>query len=267
MTTGTRTATPLTPRSKHDGSEYLEVLARGLAVITAFGSERPRMGLAEVARAIGAPNATARRVLRTLQNLGYVALEGRQFRLTPNVLRLSGSYLVANRMTEAAKRACQAVVARIDEPCSMSVLEGSDIVMLATALPRRTVLRGPRLGLRLPAFCTAIGRVLLSSLDDRELDRFLASLSPVAFTDKTVTDKAELRRQILQARTAGYALVDQEQGYGFRSIAVPIRRFDGRIIAALQVGITIERASPQTMQQDFLPVLQEEAHGLREVLV
>lgn len=254
-------------RSKDDGSEYLEALARGLAVITAFDSERPQMRLAEVARAIDAPNATARRVLRTLQNLGYVAQDGRYFRLTPNVLRLSGAYLVANRTTEAAERACEAVVAKIDEPCSMSVLEGSDIVMLAAALPKRTVLRGPRLGLRLPAFCTAIGRVLLSSLDDRELDAYLAALAPVAFTNKTVTDKAELRRQILQARSSGYALVDQEQGYGFRSIAVPIRRFDDRTIAALQVGITIERASPETMLRKFLPALQEEARGLREVLV
>jgi IclR family pca regulon transcriptional regulator len=256
------------PRTeRREEAAYLEALARGLGVLTAFNAERPHMTLTEVAAATGLSKQTARRVLYTLLRLGHIAQKGRHFSLTPNVFTLAGAYLKANRDPEILRPVCSWVSSRVDEPSSVAILDGVDAVMLTFALPDRPILRGPRLGLRLPAFCTAMGRVLLSGLEPIALDAFMDRLEAKAFTEYTIVDKVRLRGAIERARVQEYALADQEQDYGYRSIAVPIRRFDNAIVAALQVGLTTERASLERMEQEFLPVLRQGASELRGILL
>lgn len=261
------TAEETSRTERREEATHLEALARGLSVLTAFNAERPRMTITEVAAATGLSKQTARRVLYTLHRLGHISQEGRLFRLTPNVLTLAGAYLKANRDPEILRPVCTWVSGRVDEPSSVAILDGMDAVMLTFALPDRPILRGPRLGLRLPAFCTAMGRVLLSGLDPIVLDEFMDRLETKTFTEYTIVDKARLREAVERARVQEYVLADQEQAYGYRSIAVPIRRFDNAIIAALQVGLTTERASLEKMEQEFLPVLRQGAEELRGILL
>ena len=249
------------------GPDYLEALARGLNVLAAFGGDRPQMTLSDVARAVDLPRATVRRALYTMEQLGYLESDGRLFRLTPQVLRLAGAYLGGSGNATALQQACDALCRELDEACSAAVLDDGMAVMVAHASPSRYLSSAPGIGFRVPAFCSALGRVLLGGLDEAARAGYFATLQPQALTPKTETDIAVLQKLTGKAATDGFALSDQEAELGFRSLAVPVRRFDGRIVAALNIGVRIERATPKQMRDGFLPALQAAAATLRDRVV
>ena len=247
--------------------DFSEALARGIRVIGAFDGEHGQMTLSDVARAVDLPRATVRRALYTLGELGYVAADGRLFRLTPKVLQLASAYLFSNPVSTILQPVCDRLSADVDAACSVAVLDGEDVVMVARGAPRRPAALGLGIGFRLPAFCTALGRTLLGTLDDAALDAFLRRLRPKPVTPHTLTDKARLKRAILRIRQEGIALVDQEAELGMRSLAVPLRRFDGVGVAALNIAVPVERMSGQAMLSGFAPRLRREAAALKLQLV
>jgi IclR family pca regulon transcriptional regulator len=253
-------------RARAAAPEFSEALARGLAVVTAFDAGARRLSLSEVATRIDLPRATARRALLTLVQLGYAESDGKRFALTPQVLRLAGAWLTAGAAA-VLQRACERLAREVGEACSAAVRDGGDAVMIAHAGPARFLGQGAGVGFRLPAFSTALGRVLLAGLDDAALDDFLARLAPVATTARTVTDRTALRRLVLKTRAQGWCFADQEAEAGFRSIAVPVRRYDGAVAAALNIGVRIEAATPEVMRKRFLPRLLEVARALDGQLV
>ncbi|MBS4046619.1 MAG: helix-turn-helix domain-containing protein [Alphaproteobacteria bacterium] len=242
--------------------DFLEALARGLRVLTAFDGTRPQMTLSDVARAVDLPRATVRRALYTLSELGYLDSDGKLFRLTPQVMGLAGAYLGSSGNAAALQIACDALCRKLDEACSAAVLHGQEAVMVAHASPPRFMSSAPGLGFRVPAFCSALGRVLLS-----ETGIDAATLQTRKLTPQTVTQPGELQTLLAKVVQDGYALADQEAELGFRSIAVPVRRFDGRIVAALNIGVRVERAGPGQMRSDFLPALRKAAEELRDRVV
>jgi IclR family pca regulon transcriptional regulator len=147
------------------------------------------------------------------------------------------------------------------------VRDGDEAVMIARAVPTRPTSVGLSIGFRLPLFCSALGRVLASALPDRELDVFLTQLKPVRFTRQTVVSKPEIRRLILDVRRKGYALADQEAEIGIRSIAVPLVRFDGKVVAAINIGVQPDQVPAKTMIAEYAPLLMKEAAALKERLV
>ncbi|HEX6959914.1 MAG TPA: IclR family transcriptional regulator C-terminal domain-containing protein [Ferrovibrio sp.] len=249
------------------GSDFLEALARGLSVLTAFDAAHKQMTLSDIARAVDLPRATVRRALYTLERLGYLDSDGKLFRLTPRVLGFAAAYLGSSGNAMALQAACDALCRDFDEPCSAAVLDRDSAVMVAHASPARQLSSAPGVGFRVPAFCSALGRVLLAGQAEEARAAFLAALQPVALTPRTVTDRAELARIVAKAAQDGFALSDQEAELGFRSLAVPVRRFDGRVVAALNVGLRIERASARQMKERFLPALLRMAADLRGQVV
>ncbi|MDB5376428.1 MAG: IclR family transcriptional regulator [Rubritepida sp.] len=254
-------------RRQSANPDFLEALARGLSVLQAFGPERRQMTLAEVAREVDLARATVRRALITLTELGHVETDGRLFRLTPGVLRLAAAYLGSNGASTILQPRCERLSLALGGPCSAAVLDGEEIVFVAYGQPTRMVSVTTMVGWRLPAFCTALGRVLLAGLDGAELDVFLARLCPQPATPQTELDKQVLRARILEAGTEGFALVDQEAEIGFRSIAVPLRRYDGRVIAALNLGMRTEGESAVALRERVLPLLRAEAAEISTQLV
>jgi IclR family pca regulon transcriptional regulator len=250
-----------------DSANFSEALARGLSVITAFDDERRRMTLSDVARAVDLPRATVRRALATLVGLGYVEVEGRLFRLTPRILKLAAAYLSSNTVSSILQPVCDRLCQQVGASCSVAVLDGDEAVMIARAVPARPPSVGLGVGYRLPAFCSALGRALLSGMADVELDAYLSRLQPWRATRQTVIAKPEIRRAILDVRKKGYALVDQEAEVGIRSIAVPLRRFDGKPVAALNIGVQPEQVPARTMIGEYAPLLLREAVALQEQLV
>ncbi len=240
-----------------DGPDYIRSLARGLQVIRTFDRDHPSLCLSEVAESAGLPRAAARRCLLTLRHLGYVGSRGRQFYLTPRVLELGFSYLSSWALPGLAQPHMERLSRSIDESCSMSVLDGSDIVYVARVPVRRVMTISLGVGARLPAFPTSMGRVLLAALDDTALDRWLASATTRALTPHTVFAKAALKAEVLKVRAQGHAVVVQELELGLCSVAVPIRDRSGTVASALNVGLPYRTGVKDRVGREILPALRD----------
>jgi IclR family pca regulon transcriptional regulator len=249
------------------GPDFLEALARGLRVLQAFNRERRQVTLSEVAQAVGLPRASVRRTLHTMVHLGFAETDGRLFRLTPRVLTLASAYLLSNAIADILQPAVERLTAEVGESCSAAVLDGDDVIMIAHASPNRVLSVSAQIGFRLPAVSSSLGRVLLAALDDRELARQLARARPEKLTPATVIDRVALRRAILRVREDGYSLVDEEVEMGFHSISVPLRRLDGTVIAALNIGAHGDRGAVKVMRGVHLPKLLALAAELQSQMI
>ena len=249
------------------GPDFLESLARGLRVVRVFGAERRQMTLADIAKLVDLPRATARRTLYTLEKLGYAESDGRMFRLTPQVLGLASSYLASNNLSIILQPAMDRVASEAQEVCSVAILERADVVFVARASPARVFLNGLEIGYRLPAASSSVGRVQLGRLSEAELDAWLAGVTLRKLTAHTVTDKGKLKRMILRDAAQGYSIVDQEAEPGFRSISVPIQRYDRGIVAAMNIGAHVDRISVAHMKEAFLPLLRRTAAEVMPLLL
>jgi IclR family transcriptional regulator, pca regulon regulatory protein len=154
------------------------------------------------------------------------------------------------------------LVEETKESCSAATLDPPDIVYVARVPTRHIMTIALSVGTRLPAHATSMGRVLLADLPPQELDRFLAEFPLEGFTPQTVTDPDELRAVLDGVRKQGWALNDQELEIGLRSIAAPIKRADGRTLAALNVSAAAPRVSVAEMRRRFLPALLRTAEQI-----
>ena len=236
-------------------SHYVQSLARGLSVISAFGPDTPELSLSDVARATGLTRAAARRFLLTLVDLGHVRQDGKLFRLTPRVLTLGYAYLSSLSLPGIAEPHLEQLVREVHESSSMSVLDGHDIVYVARVPTSRIMTVAINVGTRFPAYATSMGRVLLAGLDAPALDEHLATLDLEQFTDRTVTSLGDLRARIDETRAQGYALVDQELEHGLRSIAAPVRNRHGKVVAAVNVSSHVSRVTRDKARRELLPPL------------
>jgi IclR family transcriptional regulator, pca regulon regulatory protein len=245
---------------------FVTSLARGLAVIQAFGPERPRMTLAQVAQVTDLPRAAARRSLLTLAELGYVAIDGKMFQLTPATLRLGFSYLASQPLSQITQPYINNLRERFRESSSVSLLDGHEIIYIARASAPWLLSSSLNLGSRLPAYCTSMGRVLLAALSPDRLDTYFKAVDLVRYTDRTVTHEQELREILVKVRTDGFCIVDQEREIGLRSIAVPIANRRGVVMAALNVSGQAGRLEFSQMRNEFLPVLQETSRSISAIM-
>ena len=253
-------------RSFTQSPDYIQSLDRGLQVLRAFDRERPRCTLSEIAAQIGLSRAVARRSLLTLQHLGYVAAEGRQFFLTPRVLELGYSYLSSLDLTELAHEAMEQLSHRVGESCSMAVLDGSDIVYVARVAVRRLMSVALGVGARLPAFAASMGRVLLADRSDSELSVWLRENTFRPMTAHTIYKPRALRAEILKVRRQGYAFVSQELELGLCSIAVPIRSATGVAVCGLNVSMRYSNDVRSVALKKMLPALQEARHAIERAV-
>ncbi|GAB2695108.1 IclR family pca regulon transcriptional regulator [Microbacterium marinum] len=247
-------------------ADFVQSLARGLAVIRAFDGEPAELSLAEVARRTGIPRAAARRFLRTLEQLGYVrATPDARFLLTPRILELGYGYLSSLSLPEVVQPHLDALSHRIGESVSVAVLDGGEIVYVARAAARRIMSVRITIGTRLPAAATSMGRVLLAALPEADAATLLDASPLIAYTPRTRADRAELVAEIDRVRHQGWAMVDGELEAGLRSIAVPLRTRAG-VTAALNVSTSTARDAAEDVRAELLPVLQEAASVIEDEL-
>ena len=244
------------------GPEFLQSLARGLAVLTALGSRRGGLALTEVAQVTGLSRATARRSLITLTHLGYAAAEGRIFRLLPRVLELGYAPLSTLTLPELADPHLARLVQQVHESASMAVLDGDDVRYVARVATVRIMHVDITVGTRFPAYATSMGRVLLAALPPAERKGYLRELRLRPLTRFTVGSPAALGRLLDAAARDGYALVDQELEEGLRSLAVPVRDRHGRAVAAVNVSTHAGLRSAEQTREELLPALAEAAAGI-----
>jgi IclR family transcriptional regulator, pca regulon regulatory protein len=246
-----------------EGPDFIEALARGLDVIRVFDADRARMSLAEVAVAADLARPTARRILLTLVELGYVRAEpGGGFGLTPRVLDLGMAYVGALGLWDIARPHMQDLVRRTGESSSMTQLDGSDIVYVArVAVPKIIGLR-VQVGTRFPVVPTSQGKVLLAALDRAEVSRVLAVPSRSGITPHVSYGRSELDAMLRDVRAKGWALADDELARGIRSVAVPVRDGSGVVRAAMNVTVHSAETSVKTLVEQHLPALMRAASAI-----
>jgi IclR family pca regulon transcriptional regulator len=236
--------------------EFMLTLAKGLAVLNAFGRDRPAMTLSQAAQSVDLSRATARRVLHTLVKLGYVEQNDRQFALTPRIMKLGFAYVASQSWIDRAAPLMKALSERFDESCSAAILEGAEIIYVARIPARRIMSAALSVGSRLPAFHSSMGRIQLGFLDDAEIWRRLKSLRVEPLTPATITDLQALYERIRDDRRQGFSIVDEELERGLRSIAVPIAGRDGQCIGAINLSTHSTRTTRNELRETFLPELK-----------
>lgn len=230
-------------------------LDKGLQVIEAFDQERPRLTISEVAVRTGLTRAAARRYLITLVHLGYAHQQDKVFSLTPKVLRLGQSYLHSARLPRVVQPLLYRLAYSLGEAASAGVLEGDDLVCVAAVSAGRVVSATLQPGTRVPAFCTANGRVLLASLPQSAVEQYVGRVTLEPLTEYTIVNRERLLLEVVRTRAQGYALIDQEMELGLRTLAVPLRNFRGDTVAAMNVSLSAERIPVDQVVERCLPAL------------
>src|SRR5262245_21035877 len=253
-----------------DGSgdpNFMTSLARGLQVMRAFSEFKRNLTISQVSQATGLSRAAARRCLHTLTKLGYMGEDDRRYFLRPQVLALAHAYLSSTPLAVAAQPYLDDVSRALHESCSAAILDGDHIIYICRSAENRIMSINLLVGTRLPAYCTSMGQVLLAHLPEPALEAYFSRVQLVERTQRTITSVAKLRKALLQVRSAGYAILDQELEVGLRSISVPVRDSRGSVVAAINVSTHASRASLDEMKTQFLPHLQRCAAGLSNVLL
>lgn len=250
--------------ARRDSSpDFIEALARGLDVLRVFEPGQPVMSLTGVAGAAGLPRPTARRLLLTLQKLGYVrAATGGGFELTPRVLELGTNYVLSRGLWEVARPHMERLVARTHESSSIAQLDGPDIVYVARVAVPKIVALAVTIGTRFPAIQTSLGKVLLAALPPDEAERVLAEPSRSGITPRWQPDQQERAAELREVRARGWALTDEQLALGIRSVAAPLRGGDGQVIASLNVNTHAAETPVEVLTGEYLPMLLQTAGAI-----
>ncbi len=245
-----------------DDRDFVEALARGLDVITAFSTSHMSMTVSEVAAATSLARPTARRLLLTLETLGYVRAIDGEYALTPKVLQLGTSYVAAQGMWDVARPHLQELVHLTRESSSMSQLDGSDIVYTARVPVSKIIGLSVQIGTRFPAVATSMGQVLLAGLPDSELESVLRLPSNSQVIPRVRPSRKDLAAILADVRKRGWALSDEQLSWGIRSIAAPVQDGTGRTIAAVNVTVHAAETSIAVLKKEHLPRLLETARSI-----
>ena len=269
-------------------SDFIEGMAKGMAVLESFDTERQRLNATQAAQRAGLTRAAARRHLLTLAHLGYLESDGSHFWLSAKVLRFSGSYLASARLPRTVQPTLNRLAVQTRDAYSAAVLEGDSVVIvarsaaaltlpaaqdwdgssLAAALPAagRLTAYGLHLGARLPAHASSTGRVLLAALPESELSAWLEGRALARLTPYTVTDPAALCKILDQIRQQDYSIASEEHEIGVHAVAVPLRNLQGKTVGALNAVLPPARMARGAIQRELLPLLQDAARELRALL-
>jgi IclR family transcriptional regulator, pca regulon regulatory protein len=244
------------------GSDFVEALARGLAVITAFSPTATALTVSDAAARTSLPRPTARRLLLTLENLGYVRSSNGLYTLTTKVLELGTTYIAALGIWELARPHLEALVAQTGESSSMSQLDGSDIVYVARVPVPKIIALSVHIGTRFPAVATSMGQVLLADLPRDELLERLRTPSRSGIIPRIKPSRREFERELVIVRKRGWALSDERLSLGIRSIAAPVKDASGATVAAMNVTVHAAETSVSELKRRHLPLLLATADAI-----
>ncbi len=246
--------------------DWIAGLEKGLSIIEAFDDAYPRLTASQAGERCGLTRTAARRYLLTLQNLGYVAGDGKLFWLTPRVLRLGQSYLESARLPRIVQPFLQRITAGTQENAYLSVLDGAESVYIARNGANRGMNTGFVLGARVPAQVTAAGMLMLAMGDQEQLAVWLEQVALQAYTSHNITSKDRLRVEFARIRANGWAISEQQLELNFRGIAVPLLDRHGKVVGGLNVSMPMGHESSEDAIRRVLPVLQETARAMRNLI-
>lgn len=242
-----------------DNKEIVTAFIKGLSVITAFDHENTSMTLSDVAKKVDITRASARRLLLTLESLGYVSQTDNLFSLTPKIIDLGYSYFASLPWTDIAYKNIKKVVEECTLSCSISILDGQNVICIMRVPATRILNEGIHVGSRLPAAYTATGRLFMAHMDEKELYDYILRLPLKKFTDKSIDNPDDLYKKILNEKKQGYQMVEEEIEDGLVSLAVPIYNRENKMIGAMNIGSHLSYKNTKMIKETVLPLLLEAA--------
>jgi IclR family pca regulon transcriptional regulator len=249
-----------------DDADFVRALARGLQVIEAFDAAQEPQTLSQLSMNVGLSRGSTRRLLLTLEHLGYVGSADGRFFLLPRTLRLGHAFLSSQPIWQLTRPYLEKLVAETGESSSIAILDDIDIVYVARAAARRLVNDTIGIGTRFPAYANSMGKILLAVLGEKELKQRISKMNLRKITEHTIVDRDELFKEIQRVRKNGWATNDQEMQLGLRSIAVPLRDADDKVVAALNLSTNTARTSLKALEKQYLPPLMECASELSAMI-
>jgi IclR family transcriptional regulator, pca regulon regulatory protein len=242
-----------------DNKEIVTAFIKGLNVIKAFDQENTSMTLTEVAKKVDITRASARRLLLTLESEGYVVQDDNLFSLTPKVIDLGYSYFASLPWTDLAYKNMKKVVDACTLSCSVSILDGSNVICIMRIPATRILNEGIHVGTRLPAAYTATGRLFMAHMDEKELYDYILRLPLKKYTQNSILDPDVLYSEILSSKENGYYIVQEEVEDGLVSLAVPIYNRNNKMIGAMNIGSHLSYKNTELLKETVLPMLIEAA--------
>jgi len=251
-----------------DNDSFVRTFARGLQVIESLGRNKPGMNIAGLSEDTGLSRSVIKRYVLTLTELGYTSTsaDGRSYALTPKVLNLGLSYLYSLPFWRQAQLELEELSQQIKQSCAMSILDGNEIVYVVRVPTYKILRASPTLGSRLPANVISMGRALLAELSESELNAFLENAPIKRLTNRTLTDREELRTEILRTREKGYAWVDAELDEAICGLAVTVKNLEGQALAAINVSLPSGQITEEQAVKEYLVLLRSAASNIRSAL-
>lgn len=257
----------MTQQERAHSRDFVASLEKGLQVLLVFQRRHAKLSLSEVARLTGYTPATARRLLMTLQTLGYLHTDGKRFWVAPRTLLLARPYLLSRPAPQTAQPVLDRLAERTRQSASIGLLLDQDVLIIARSTGRRTLSTGLGIGSLLPAFCSALGRAVLSTRPQTDVMRHLAAATIEAWTPRTTPDIDTAAETVAHCRSVGWAECDEELELGVRSIAVPIARAHAPALAALSLSVRAERMTMAAFRQAHLDALLAARDELSETVI
>ena len=246
--------------------DYVQSIERAIDVITAFSNAGPLLSLSELVASTGLAKQTVRRILMTLERLGFARSEGYRWALTPRILSLGYAYLSSVDLPAAAQPVMEALTDRLGEGTSLATLDHTDVVYINRVQRHRITSINLAVGTRLPAHATSMGHVLLAGLSAAELDDYFDHAELHALTDYTLATREELSARLDLVRDRGWDAVDQELELGRRSAAAPVNDAGGNVVAALSLSCATASRSFDELIDALVPPLVEAAQQISTAL-
>jgi IclR family pca regulon transcriptional regulator len=244
------------------GDAFVEAFAKGLAVINAFNGAKRSLSMADVAERADLPRAGARRLLYTLVQLGYARIDDGRFELTPKIIELGRAFLSSAANLDFAKPIVDTLARDTGELCTMSVLDGTDVVYVVRVEPALSLTRSYGVGSRLPAYATSMGRVLLAGLPPENAKAILKASRLRKLTNHTKTDPGVLMAEIARVGKVGWCLVQQEIELGVCGLSAAVKGRLGATRAAVSLSFNMSRFNQKHALEVALPRLLKAAEEL-----
>jgi len=228
----------------------VRAVERAMQILSSFDGNHAERGVSEIAQATGLHKATTHRIMMTLLNGGFLERtpDGERFRLGIRVVELGLGALRGLDLRRAAFPYMQQLVERFQESCDLGIFDRGWVLYVEVVHSEHSLTIAARVGRRLPAYCTASGRVFLAFLPPEVVEPIL-NAPLTAHTEKTITSPARLREELEATRQRGYALDDEELEVGIRAVSAPIWDIDGNLIAALSMPGPTNRITPERIPE------------------
>jgi IclR family KDG regulon transcriptional repressor len=251
--------------AKKEKSEYLiQSVSHALDLLEQFHDEVDELGVTELSKRLKLHKNNVFRLLATLESRGYMEQNKvtENYRLGLKTLELGQTFVKQMGLLRQSRPVLESLVRECNETSYIAIIKDFDIIYLDVVETDLTVRVVPRVGARLPAYCTAAGKVQLAYMSEEELDQYFPAKELKGYTPNTIINAEELKKHLKKIAELGYAIDNEELDIGVRCVGSPIRDYTRRIVGAVSVSGPSMRLSQERIDKELIPLVKKAAEEI-----